>query len=91
MAAETASKLEVKKQVYGKTADGKQVDLYTMTNANGIEANVMTLGATLTTVKTPDRDALKRPLPTGRPPTTGRSRLLQSSPSWPELVSVPIR
>jgi len=56
MAAETASKLEVKKQVYGKTADGKQVDLYTMTNANGIEANVMTLGATLTTVKTPDRD-----------------------------------
>jgi hypothetical protein len=28
MAAETASELKVKKQVYGKTADGEQVDVY---------------------------------------------------------------
>lgn len=45
----------VAKRAYGTTAGGEQVDLYTLTNANGIEANVMTLGATLTTVKAPDR------------------------------------
>ncbi len=46
----------VDKQVYGKMPDGTEVDLYTLTNANGIEAKVMTLGATLTTVKIPDRN-----------------------------------
>jgi aldose 1-epimerase len=36
--------------------DGVPVDLYTLTGAGGVEAAVMTLGATLTTVKAPDRD-----------------------------------
>jgi aldose 1-epimerase len=45
----------VGKQPYGRTADGGLVDIYTLTNARGLEARVMTLGATLLTVKVPDR------------------------------------
>jgi aldose 1-epimerase len=36
--------------------DGAAVYELTLTNANGIEAKVLTYGATLTTVKTPDRE-----------------------------------
>ncbi len=43
------------KQVFGKTADGQQVDLYTLKNKNGIEAAVMNYGAILVSLKTPDR------------------------------------
>ncbi|HXN36181.1 MAG TPA: aldose epimerase family protein [Opitutaceae bacterium] len=35
--------------------DGRDVDLYVLTNANGIVAKVMTYGATLTELDTPDR------------------------------------
>ena len=52
----TANELKVEKRDWGQTEDGETVELYTLTNTNGIEAKVMTLGATLTTVKTPDRD-----------------------------------
>jgi aldose 1-epimerase len=55
-AAEGPGKRGVQRQVFGHTADGKAVSLYTLTNANGIEVCVMTLGATLTTVTTPDRN-----------------------------------
>ena len=36
----------VKKSDFGKTADGQAVDLYTLTNANGMTVKVMTYGAT---------------------------------------------
>jgi aldose 1-epimerase len=39
---------------FGKTADGKPVALYTLTNSNGLVAKVMTYGATLTEMRTPD-------------------------------------
>jgi aldose 1-epimerase len=41
---------------FGKTADGKEVELYTLTNKNGLTAKVMTYGAALTELWTPDRD-----------------------------------
>ena len=34
----------IMKQPFGKTADGTQVDIYTLTNANGLKAKVMTYG-----------------------------------------------
>ena len=40
----------------GKMPDGAAVYELTLTNANGIEAKVLTYGATLATVKTPDRE-----------------------------------
>ena len=52
----TARDQHVKKQLYGTLPDGARVDLYTLKNAGGLEATVMTLGATLTTVRAPDRD-----------------------------------
>jgi hypothetical protein len=55
-ALETDKDLHVKYQVYGTMPGDQQVGLYTLANANGVEASVMTLGATLTIVKTPDRD-----------------------------------
>ena len=45
----------VEKAVFGKTADGKTVDLYTLTNSRGMTAKVMTYGATLTALTAPDR------------------------------------
>ena len=53
-AAEMA-KPKLKKSDFGKTADGTAVDLYTMTNKNGVEISIMTRGAIVTSVKTPDK------------------------------------
>jgi aldose 1-epimerase len=41
---------------FGKTPDGKEVDLYVLTNTNGMTAKVMTYGATLTELWVPDKD-----------------------------------
>ncbi|CAN5860067.1 galactose mutarotase [soil metagenome] len=41
---------------FGEMPDGTEVRLFTLSNGKGLEANVMTLGATLTTVKAQDRD-----------------------------------
>jgi aldose 1-epimerase len=40
---------------FGKTPDGTQVELYTLTNDHGMQAKVMTYGAILTEVYTPDK------------------------------------
>ncbi|NLX94880.1 MAG: galactose mutarotase [Rhodopirellula sp.] len=47
--------MNIEKEFLGKTSDGAEVEQYTLRNANGLEATVITLGATLTSVKTPDR------------------------------------
>jgi aldose 1-epimerase len=41
---------------FGTTADQKRVTIYTLTNGRGIRARVMTYGATLVSLETPDRD-----------------------------------
>lgn len=48
--------LSVREEVYGALPDGTEIRRFTLSNADGVEASIMTLGATLTTVKTPDRD-----------------------------------
>jgi galactose mutarotase-like enzyme len=55
-AGETDKGLHVEYRVYGTIPGDQQIGLYTLANASCVEASVMTLGATLTTVKTPDRD-----------------------------------
>jgi len=37
-------------------ADGKEVQIYTLNNAHGIEVRISTYGATIVSIKTPDRD-----------------------------------
>ncbi len=49
-------KMSIKKQAFGKTADGKDVDLYTLTNANGLKTEIMTYGGIVRTLEVPDRD-----------------------------------
>jgi aldose 1-epimerase len=46
----------VKKEVFGKTADGQTIDIYTLTNKNGLVAKVTTYGATLTELHVPGKD-----------------------------------
>ncbi|HJZ66944.1 MAG TPA: aldose epimerase family protein [Blastocatellia bacterium] len=45
----------IKKQAFGKTAKQESVELYTLTNVNGMEARIMTYGGTVVSLKVPDR------------------------------------
>ena len=48
--------MDIKKQAFGKTEDGKNVDLYTLTNANGLKAEIITYGGIVTSLQVPDRN-----------------------------------
>jgi aldose 1-epimerase len=50
---------------YGKLPDGTPIELYTLTNAKGSIAKVITFGATLTELWVPDRKGLKRDIVLG--------------------------
>ena len=45
----------VKVDSFGKTPDGQQVRLYTLTNAKGLEARIMTYGAIVVSLRVPDK------------------------------------
>jgi aldose 1-epimerase len=49
------SKRSVTQAPFGKTADGKPVEIYTLTNANGVVVKAMTYGCIITSVQVPDR------------------------------------
>ena len=49
------SKRGVTHAPFGKTADGSAVEIYTLTNANGVELKAMTYGCVITSLKVPDR------------------------------------
>jgi aldose 1-epimerase len=46
----------IEKKSFGKTAEGEPVDVFTLTNANKVQAKIMTYGATLIEVDVPDRN-----------------------------------
>src|SRR5690349_11987130 len=46
---------EVKQEPFGKTADGADVDLFTITNKSGASVKLMTLGASIVSIVVPDR------------------------------------
>lgn len=46
---------EIKKHTFGQTSDGEPVELYTLSNAKGMEAGIMTYGGTVVSLKVPDR------------------------------------
>jgi aldose 1-epimerase len=54
--ANEKGKATVKKMAFGKTADGAAVDLFVLTNKNGMTAKIMTYGAIITELDVPDRD-----------------------------------
>jgi len=45
----------IRKQPFGKTASGEQIDLYSLTNKKGMEVSITNFGATVVTVRVPDR------------------------------------
>lgn len=45
----------VKKSVFGKTADGREAHLYTLTNKSGMEVAITDFGGTVVSIKVPDR------------------------------------
>jgi aldose 1-epimerase len=47
--------MTVVQEVFGKTQSGAPVELYTLANSSGMKAKIMTFGATLVSVETPDR------------------------------------
>ncbi|MFH1941447.1 MAG: aldose epimerase family protein [bacterium] len=48
--------MSIQKEAFGKMPDGRAVDLYTLTNANGMEARIMTYGGIVISLEVPDRD-----------------------------------
>ena len=44
--------------LYGITSDGHPVEVFTLRNANGLEAEVIEYGAILASMKVPDRDGI---------------------------------
>ncbi len=53
---EGTSSTTIQKEEFGKTPDGKTVNIYTIKNANGVELKVSEFGATLVSLKVPDKD-----------------------------------
>jgi aldose 1-epimerase len=49
------AKLSVEKSSYGKLPDGRPVDLYTLTNAKGMQVKLTNYGAITVSVEVPDR------------------------------------
>src|SRR5262249_56779517 len=45
------TKPEIKKQDFGRTTEQEPVEIYTLTNASGAEARIMTYGGALVSVK----------------------------------------
>lgn len=50
------TKMGIDKRVIGKMPDGREVEQFVLTNANGLRVTIMTYGATITSVEVPDRD-----------------------------------
>ncbi len=72
-AAQAARKAKpsVKRTSFGKTPDGRQVYLYTLTNRNGLVAKITTYGATLTEMHVPDRNGRLGDIVLGFPTLSG--------------------
>ncbi|PSR54693.1 galactose-1-epimerase [Adhaeribacter arboris] len=46
----------MKKEVFGKTPEGTQINRYTLTNQNGITIRIINYGAIITSIQTPDKN-----------------------------------
>ncbi len=51
----SAANRKLQKRSFGKTRAGEAVDLFTITNANGLEASITNFGGIVVSLKAPDR------------------------------------
>jgi aldose 1-epimerase len=68
---------------FGTLRDGKPVELFTLTNAHGLEAAIMTYGATVVSLRTPDRAGRLDDIVLGYPTLAG---YLGKSPYFGAIV-----
>lgn len=54
--AKGITSMEIQKQSFGQHPDGREVEIYTLTNMNGLRARLITYGATLISLEVPDRN-----------------------------------
>ncbi|MBP6823877.1 MAG: galactose mutarotase [Acidobacteria bacterium] len=54
--ASKGAEAKLKKESFGKLPDGTEVDSYTLSNKNGVEVKITNYGATVTSIKAPDRN-----------------------------------
>ncbi len=52
----TTTNSSITKRPYGTTREGRAVEEYTLTNANGVEAKIITFGGIITSLRVPDRN-----------------------------------
>ena len=48
--------MDLKKESFGRLPDGTEIELYTLTNKNGLRVRIMTYGATIVSLEVPDRE-----------------------------------
>ena len=48
--------MAVDKEVFGKTPDSREVDIYTLSNKNGMKVKITNYGGTITSIMVPDRN-----------------------------------
>jgi galactose mutarotase-like enzyme len=68
---------------FGRLPDGRGVELFTLTNAHGVEVRVMTYGGIITVVRTPDRTGQLDDIVLGYDSLTG---YLKDSPYFGAIV-----
>lgn len=71
LTAHTAQAGEAKRSTFGRTSDGKPVPAVTLTNSHGISATVIAWGASLQSLKMPDRDGRIEDVTLGYPDMAG--------------------
>jgi len=49
-------KMSIDKQIFGKLKDGRQVELYNLTNANGLRARITNYGGIVVSLEVPDKN-----------------------------------
>jgi len=54
--SDARAQAKITKESFGKTADGQNVDLYTLRNSRGAEVRITNYGGTVTSLKMPDRN-----------------------------------
>ena len=72
--------MNIEVKVWGKTPDGKDIKLYTLTNANGVKVQLSDIGAGIVSIITPDRYGHMEDIVLGYPALV-RARRLAVSPT----------
>ncbi len=62
--------MNIEVKTWGKTPDGKDIKLYTLTNSNGVKVQLSDIGAGIVSIVTPDRDGHMDDIVLGYPNAT---------------------